>query len=661
MKISLNWLGLFVDLSSVHTKHSTRDIAHEYSIHTAEIEGFQANHRFEGVVIGKVLTAVRHPESTKLWICQVAIGGGVHEQILTGAPNVYEGMYTPVATVGCQLSQDFTIGERKMAGMISRGMMCGADEIGLSNTSSGGIMDLNLSYETTYLESKIGTSIFDIKVPVLGPTGEVSEIDIMDSVLEIDNKNITNRPDLFGIYGHAREFATVFDTSKTRLDTSSCLEIEQSPLVKLEVQSDRVYSYCLARVEGITNRESPLGVQLLLDRSGHSTHDAIVDMTNYLMMELGQPMHAFDADTIVGHIIVRQARDGESIVALDGKIYELTPEDIVIADTEKVLAIAGVMGGLATGITAATKNICIESAVFDPTSIRLTAQRLGLRSDASTRFEKSLDPTFSEVALRRAMQFLKFAKVGGTVTGHFEYLNEDKVNHTVLSLTHTFIESRIGVAISEAEVLKTLSDLEFAPAVLGGNYEVIVPSHRATKDVRIIEDIVEEVGRIHGYDLIGEAPIPGEFAITHRNDWVAMRNTIQNYMVGAGFYETFNYSFSNAEKDESVLIFEEHDAIRIQNAVSQDFTMMRRTMAPLLLLHAHENLKQKGEVKFFEIAKVHHKQDGVMSENKKFAGVMTHGDVATVRTLMDGLLAQLGVTAKVLQGGNLPFLHPNSS
>lgn len=178
------------------------------------------------------------------------------------------------------------------------------------------------------------------------------------------------------------------------------------------------------------------------------------------------------------------------------------------------------MGGIDTGISPNTKNIYIESAVFDPTSIRLTAQRLGLRSEASTRFEKSLDPTFSQEALRRAMQFLKFANIGGTVVGAFEYLDELRVNRTVLALSHDFIEARIGVSLQEAEVLKTLSDLEFAPAVLNGMYEVIVPSHRATKDIRIIEDIVEEIGRIHGYDSIAESPIPGEFAITVRNDWV---------------------------------------------------------------------------------------------------------------------------------------------
>lgn len=181
------------------------------------------------------------------------------------------------------------------------------------------------------------------------------------------------------------------------------------------------------------------------------------------MMELGQPMHAFDADTIEGNVIVRQAKDGESLTALDGKTYELTKEDIIIADNQKVLAIAGIMGGMDTGIGPNTRNVCIESAVFDPTSIRLTAQRLGLRSEASTRFEKSLDPTLSISALKRAIQFLDFVKTGGAVSGFATYIDSKKLNEVELKLSHDFIVSRIGTQLDPSEILRTLDVLEFSP------------------------------------------------------------------------------------------------------------------------------------------------------------------------------------------------------
>ena len=256
MKISLNWLGLFVDLSSVSKINSAREIAHTYSIHTAEIEGFEATKKIDKVVIGKVLTAERHPDSTKLWICRVNVGNSVEEIILTGAPNVYPGMFTAVALVGCQIASDFVIGERKMAGMISRGMMCGADEIGLSNTNSGGIIDLNVDFSVDFLETQIGNSVFDLEIEVLSANGETAEISLMDTVFEIDNKNITNRPDLFGIYGHSREFATVFGTARSKLDTSKLTlggktihsDFSDVSSLKLDIETDKVYSYSLAKV-----------------------------------------------------------------------------------------------------------------------------------------------------------------------------------------------------------------------------------------------------------------------------------------------------------------------------------------------------------------------------------------------------------------------------
>ncbi len=427
-----------------------------------------------------------------------------------------------------------------MAGMISRGMMCGSDEIGLSTVVASGIMDLGLEYPISELESKIGTSIFDLGVDILGVDGAPVRIPLTDIGLEIDNKNITNRPDLFGTYGHAREFATIFNLplrdiqfEKIVLDDVSYNSAKLSETVlKTEIQTDAVLSYSLCKIEGITNRPTPFGMKLLLERSGNTSHDAVVDMTNSIMLELGQPMHAFDADTIEGYIIVRQARAGESIVALDGKTYLLLPTDIVIADTQKVLAIAGIMGGLDSGITANTKNICIESAVFDATAIRLTAQRLGLRSDASTRFEKSLDPLLSSLALRRAIQLLNFAKVGGTITGISEYVNAGKVRNIELNVPHDFIESRIGTTLSVEEATGILERLGFMPELQNGTHHVRVPSHRASKDISIPEDIVEEIGRLHGYDSILEVPIPGVFQMTTKNDWVSLRNTLQNYFVG---------------------------------------------------------------------------------------------------------------------------------
>ena len=324
-------------------------------------------------------------------------------------------MYTAVAVVGCQLAPEFIIGERKMAGMISRGMMCGADEIGLTRSQAAGIIDLLSEYSPDYLASRIGVNIFDLTVSILGPRNEIVQMPLVDEVIEIDNKNMTNRPDLFGIVGHAREFAAVFgtrfDPEQLSSTPATLASWESSVRMGVRIESDKVRSYSLARVNSVSPVATPLGIAMLLERSGHTSHDAIVDMTNFVMMEYGQPMHAFDADMIEGDVIVRQARAGETLVTLDGKERALEASDILIADEKKILGLAGVMGGYTSRITDSTKNICIESAVFDPVSIRLTAQRLGLRSDASTRYEKSLDPTLSVPALIRGLDILHFSKV----------------------------------------------------------------------------------------------------------------------------------------------------------------------------------------------------------------------------------------------------------
>lgn len=398
------------------------------------------------------------------------------------------------------------------------------------------------------------------------------------------------------------------------------------------------------------------------------------------MMELGQPMHAFDADTIEWHIIVRQARVGESVTALDGKTYDLIPDDIVIADTTKILAIAGVMWGLHTGISETTKNICVESAVFDAASIRQTAKRLSLTSDASMRFGKSLDPTFSPIALRRAVQFLEFAKVGGTLVGYSEYLNESPLRDSTLAFTHAQIEKSIGIKISENEILKTLSDLEFAPVKTQGVYdllypsnessanqnihqnvetiyEVVVPSHRATKDIKSTNDMIEEIARIHGYNHIDETPISWVLGIVPKNDDIVLRNSLQNYLVGCGFSEAWNAPFELATLSSDFFEF----SGTVDRSESQDSKVLRSSLAPSLFRNARENLKVSSSVKFFEISKVFQKIDGVVAESRKLAGIISNGNISDVRASLDGLFAKLHVEVDIQQGSNLPFLHPNTS
>ncbi len=441
MKLPLSWIGVFASVENPLATHGAKELAHIYSTHTSEIEGYEAFGDYDKVVVGRVISTERHPESTKLWITKVDLGKHGEETILTGAQNIPDAKYVPVAMVGAALSPDFVITERKMAGMISRGMICGADEIGLSKQVSTGIMILEEFFEESILAKQLGENLFDLEVAIPDIAGGSKMIKISGTGFEIDNKSVTNRPDLFGILGHAREFATLFDLEFTA--PKYPLEALPAGNLPTEVLSKNVLSYHLMKIEGVTPKPSPLGISLMLEQSGHQTRLDLVDITNYLMTELGQPMHVFDADKVDGHIIVRQAQKGETLVALDGKTYTFESSDLVIADQKKVLAIAGVMGGMDSGVTESTQNIYFESAVFDPTAIRLTAQRLAIRTDASTRYEKSLDPMMSKQALARAIQLMTFLGQKSTISGTSYYLDETRVKKIELTVAVEFIRNKL--------------------------------------------------------------------------------------------------------------------------------------------------------------------------------------------------------------------------
>lgn len=565
--------------------------------------------------------------------------------------------------VGAALSPDFVITERKMAGMISRGMICGADEIGLSKKESTGIMILEEIFDEEILAAQLGKNLFDLKVALPDVNGKPKMVKLRSTGLEIDNKSATNRPDLFGLIGHAREFATLFDLEFTPIN----YPMDQLPSggVQAQVLSKNVLSYHLMKVEGVTPKVSPLGMSLMLEHSGHSARLDLVDITNYVMTECAQPMHVFDADKIEGGIIVRQAHKGETLEALDGKTYTFEESDLVIADEKKVLAIAGVMGGMYSGVTESTQNVYFESAVFDPTAIRLTAQRLAIRTDASTRYEKSLDPVMSKAALARTISLLDFVGQTGKVTGASYYLDESRVKNITLDVPLSFIRSKLGKEIAETEIMHTLTKLGFSPVVNDGVVQVKVPSWRATKDISINEDIVEEIGRVHGYDEIDERAIPGYFDIAVRNHWVELRGKTQDYFSGKGLYEAFNYSFSNEAKDAAILIEGMENAVAIKNAVSEEFTYMRRYMAPLLLVNARENRKQSSRFGFFEIAKVHTKHaENDFSESKRLAGIFVGYSLAEARDMLDGYFSMLLSDAVRIEQGSdtaTPYFHPNKS
>lgn len=410
-------------------------------------------------------------------------------------------------------------------------MICSLDELGLASERAAGILPLEEIFSEDYLESKLGTPFYELAVSIPGIGGKPAEVKIADTVFEIDNKFITNRPDLFSVRGNAREFSALYDLPLNPGITEATISEKND--YPVEIKSDKVLSYHLSLFSGIGVGKTPFGMEILLQKSEQPVKFDMVDLTNYVMTEYGQPMHAFDADKVEGKIIVRDAKEGEKILALDGKEYTLTSKDLVIADEEKALAVAGVIGGENSAISETTKNVVFEAATFDPVSVRMTAARIGCRTDASTRFEKSQDPMLAALAMKRTEEILGFMGKKNTPDAIFSYVNTSKLKNISIEVTHDFIAKKLGRAIPEADINRILTALGFEYAALDANtFSVKVPSWRATKDVSIKEDIAEEVGRIYGYDRIADAPIPGFFSIASKNNMIAWKSALADAFVG---------------------------------------------------------------------------------------------------------------------------------
>ncbi|MBC7498778.1 phenylalanine--tRNA ligase subunit beta [Candidatus Gracilibacteria bacterium] len=673
MKTPLNWISLYTPLASLLVKNNTTELAHQYSIHTAEIDGIES-HFLDKVVVGKVISCEKHPDSTKLSIVRVALGEYGEETILTGAPNIVDATYVPVAMVGAVLGGDFTIGERKMAGMMSRGMICGADEIGLALESDGGIMILENIWDARLLENMVGKSLFDLTLPFPGINGGSYEYTLQDTTFEIDNKFITNRPDLFGVYGNAREWGAVFDLEFIEYATVAKKEVKTLPL---NIETDRCLAYNAIKMEDISVAQSPFGISLMMQRAGLAPKMDLVDITNLILTEFGQPMHVFDADKVVGTITVRIAKVGEKIMALNGIEYALTTEDMVIADDHGPIALAGVIGGMDSAVSLGTTNVIWESATFDAVSVRLSAQRHGIRTDASTRYEKSLDPLLANFATTRIYDYLEFLGKNVEVTAVGSYLNETKVNHITIDVTYEFIDNKAGACIPHETVNKILTSLGFAFKTDDLKLTITVPSWRASKDISIKEDIAEEVIRIYGYDNIAVAPLGANSGISTRNTNRQLSNISLDYWKSQNWNEVYNYSFTNTALDATIGYDDMSDSVGIQNAFNVEYTHMRRSLSVRLFDNIAKNRNISNTLRFYEIGRVYGKNlahtrvvSDLLSdidikpygELPMIAGVSTADTVESLRRSLETYLIEtIGYLPPLHQSNSLPYLHPGVS
>ena len=490
MRISLRWLERHVSLEGIAPEQLCDDL----TMSTAEVEGLE---RFapalDDVVVGHVDACEKHPDAEKLSLCRVDVGGDEPLAIVCGAPNVAAGQKVAVARVGTTLPGDFKIKKSKIRGVESHGMICALDELGIGDEHAG--------IWVLPADATVGE-------PVARALG------LEDWVIEIDNKSLTHRPDLWGHRGIAREVAAIYERPLHPLDTRLPATGKAAPC-PVAIESAGCSRYVALPIEGVAPGPSPDWLGWLLRAVGQRPIDLLVDLSNFVMLDLGQPNHVFDRQRIGDRgIVVRDARAGESITTLDGETRALTPSDVLICAGDEPVALAGVMGGEGSKVADDTDSLLLEVATFDATTIRRTSTRVGLRTDSSARFEKTLDPTLPLRAAGHFARLLQSIAPNATLPAPPTDVGDWTDPSATIELRCDRVRTALGTALPDDAIRGILERLEFEVENGAGadTLRVRVPSFRAGKDITIEQDLVEEVGRIHRYGNIEERPLVFEIA-----------------------------------------------------------------------------------------------------------------------------------------------------
>lgn len=607
MKISLSWLRQFTDIPAI----DPYELGKLFTIRTAEVEGvINEGEAWTNIVAGKIVSIQPHPNADKLRITQTDVGaenGGIL-QIVCGAPNITEGMWVIVALPGSRVRWHgegdlITLEKASLRGVESNGMICGGEEVGLEETP--GVLDLG-SYKPT---AKLKLSPGDNIGTMLGKG---------DVILEIDNKSLTHRPDCWGHYGIAREMAAIFETKlkpyekAVKLIKPTDIPANDSPLSITVHDKEICPRFTSIVIKGVQVKESPDWLKEALMQVDVRPINNIVDVTNYVMYELGQPMHAYDRQVVgTDKLEIRFARTGEALETIDHKKHELTSEDPVITNGEHVLTLAGVMGGAQSEISANTTEIILESANWQPGIVRKASQRHGLRTDAVQRYEKSLDSEMTMPALLRAAALIKKLCPKSELIGSIVDVYSAKEPIKTITIDPQNIEEKIGTKISPTEITAILKQLAFGIKTLSGKpkkIEVTVPSWRATKDINTEDDILEEVARMHGYEKITPTlpslPISLPLENPQRKLEHRSREILSHQL---NLSEVYNYSFYGREDIEKCDLPEDLH-LKLENYLSSEQTHMRTSLIPNLLKNLSSNLRFKKEIAIYEIGRTYNEE-----------------------------------------------------
>ena len=631
MFLSMNWIQDFVDLSGI----DKLELIHKFSLSTAEVENeiFHKGSDISGIVVAEIKSVENHPDSKKLHLLKVDAGNGELTDVVCGAPNVRVGMKTAFAQVGAKIG-DITISPRPLAGFTSNGMCCSEAEIGISDDNSG-IMDITDDVAN-------GTDIKD-----------VYEVD--DIVFEVDNKSLTNRPDLWGHYGIAREFAALAGRELKPLDVDDLKAYEELKKVDMKIEDDLCQRYSCLQVENIKRNVSPVNMRIRLFYCGMRGINFLADLTNYLMLEMGQPMHAFDSRKVEK---IRIKRFDKPFVfrTLDGVDRNIDENTLMICNDNTPVAIAGIMGGLDSEIVDDTTTLTLESATFNAVSIRKSTVRLAHRTDASMRYEKCLDPEMTDVAIARFLYLLKKydsgVKVVSALTDEYAF-HYDTVT---LDFDKKFVDRYTGIEIDNDTIVKTLTSLGFKVTLDDDNFTVVVPSWRATKDVTLKADIIEEITRIYGYDNFEinttRSPLyPVRVDAVKSNEDKIKDILVKKY----NLHELHSYLWAYNDELKALNIPVENN-VKLANATNPNIETIRNSIIPTQLCQIKTNSSYSPDFGIFEIGRVVNGVDenNLCIESKKLA-VTLFSKSKDVKTLYFELRDMLAVITSDLKHETLSF------
>ena len=614
MKVSLNWVKKYVKLpENINTKEMTNDL----TLRTVEVEdATNESDKFHDIIVGKILEINDHPNADKLRVCKVDIGESEPKQIVCGGTNLYVGELVVVSKPGAEVywhgeSELMKIKDSKVRGVDSYGIICGAEEVYLEGLSppktEAEIVDLS------NIECTVGENISDV-------------IYMNDTVLEIDNKSLTNRPDLWGHYGIARELSAIYNTELIPLEKVSI--DEKLPKYNVEIEdTTKCQRYVAVEIENVYEKSSPIWMQSSLIKAGMRPINAIVDITNYVMLAVGQPLHAFDRTHVDGNkIIVRNAEVNEELLLLDNNSIKLTTDDLVICDENSPMALAGIRGGKKDSILPETTGIVLEIANFTAKTIRKTGKRFDEKTDASIRYEKNIDTERVDDGLNLALKLFKEIFPESKVVA-FNDVYPVKTENEKIDVSEKFLNERLGKVLPRETITNILTHLGYEVEYKDGIYHTVVPTWRSTGDVSLKDDVMGDIARLLSFESFEKQPLTIKFDKAVRQNNVILERRIKEYLsVRCGFNEIFTYPWVDIKYINAASI-DTNNLVKLATPPSPEEAYLRSSLVPGMLESISKNLRYFDSFKMYEMAQVFEK--GVYHESSEDETLPIHKKLLT--------------------------------